>query len=53
MGFGSKKVPDTIGDKKMADLSRRARKVAPPMLSKEASDKRAASAKQRDKAKLS
>ena len=46
-------VPDTIGKKKMDDLSRRARKVAPPMLSKKATDKAAASARQRDKRKLS
>ena len=47
------KVPDTIGAKKMADLSRRARKVAPPMFSPRAIAQRKASAEQREKKGLS
>lgn len=43
------KVPNTIDDKKMADLQRRAQKVAPPMFSREATAKRLASNRQREK----
>jgi hypothetical protein len=47
------KVPNTISDKRMADLSRRARKAAPPTLSKQATDKAAAGALQRKKSRWS
>lgn len=43
------KIPNTISDRQMADLQRRARKVAPPMLSREAIAQRKASALQRQK----
>ena len=42
-------VPNTISNRQMADLQRRARKAAPPMLSKQATDKARASADQRRK----
>lgn len=48
------KVPDTIGDKKMADLSRRARKAdTESMFSKRNVERRLASNKQHDKRNLS
>jgi hypothetical protein len=46
-------VPNTISDKQMADLSRRAEKVAPPMFSNEAVKKRIATGLQKNKANQS
>ena len=43
------KVPNTISDQQMADLRRRAEKVAPPMFSQKAVAQRLASNKQRAK----
>ena len=43
------KVPNTISDRQMADLQRRARKAAPPMLSREAIARAKASKEQREK----
>jgi hypothetical protein len=47
--MASPKVPNTISDRKMADLQRRAQKTAPPMFSREATAKRLASNLQRQK----
>jgi hypothetical protein len=47
---GAPDVPETISDKDMADLQRRAGKAAPPMFSRVAVDKRIASERQRGKA---
>lgn len=44
------KVPNTISDKQMADLQRRAQKAAPPMFSKKAIKQRLNSSDQRKKA---
>ncbi len=44
---------NTIGDKQMADLRRRAEKVSPPMFSAEAVRRRLAAGKQQDKANQS
>lgn len=41
------KVPNTISDRKMADLQRRAQKAAPPMFSRKAVAARKASEQQR------
>ncbi|WP_433368323.1 hypothetical protein ACQPZX_41340 [Actinoplanes sp. CA-142083] len=41
---------NTISDQQMADLQRRAEKVAPPMFSQEAIQRRLHFGKQRDKA---
>jgi hypothetical protein len=46
-------VPNTISDKQMADLSRRAQKSAPPMFSNKAVQQRLASTEQQRKAKSS
>ncbi|WP_436523157.1 hypothetical protein [Actinoplanes sp. HUAS TT8] len=43
-------VPNTITDQQMADLRRRAEKVAPPLLSNEATRRRLASSAQQAKA---
>lgn len=49
--FGSKpRVPNTISDKQMASLSRRAQKAAPSMFSDKAIKHRKASAAQQRKA---
>ena len=47
------KVPNTITDQQMADLRRRAEKVAPPMFSTKAVARRLASNEQQKKARLS
>jgi hypothetical protein len=47
------KVPNTISDAKMADLSRRAQKATPPMFSDEAIKRRLASNDQQRKAQSS
>lgn len=47
------KVPNTISDKQMADIRRRAEKVSPPMFSDEAVRRRLASGRQHDKANQS
>lgn len=44
------KVPNTISDKQMADLKRRAEKAAPPMFSREATRHRLNSTAQQAKA---
>jgi hypothetical protein len=49
----AKSVPNTISDKDMASLRRRAEKVSPPMFSTEAVRRRLASGKQHDKANQS
>ncbi len=44
------RVPNTITDQQMADLRRRAEKVAPPTFSDEAVRRRKAASAQKDKA---
>lgn len=44
------RVPNTIGDRQMADLRRRAEKVAPPLFSDEATRRRLAASAQKSKA---
>lgn len=44
------KVPNTIGDKQLADLQRRAQKASPPMFSREAVRQRLAQQAQQKKA---
>lgn len=44
------RVPNTITDRQMADLRRRAEKVAPPMFSAEATRRRLAASAQKAKA---
>lgn len=51
--FRKTDVPNTISDKQMADLSRRAQKAAPPMFSDKAIRQRKNSMAQRDKAQHS
>lgn len=53
MGLFSPKVPNTISDKKMAELQRRAQKHGEPMFSKKAVRQRLASEKQRGKSRWS
>jgi hypothetical protein len=48
--MGGSKVPNTISDKQMADLSRRAQKAAPPMFSRKAVAQRLNSNAQQAKA---
>jgi hypothetical protein len=48
--MGQSKVPNTISDKQMAALSRRAQKAAPPMFSREAVQRRLSSNAQQAKA---
>jgi hypothetical protein len=47
------KVPSTITDKQMAELRKRAEKVAPPLFSKQAVDQRKHHNKQKYKAEQS
>lgn len=47
------KVPNTISDRKMANLQRRAQQAAPPMFSRQAVAQRKASEQQRRKARQS
>jgi len=47
--MGKPKVPNTISDKKYAELQQRAQKAAPSMFSREAVAKRKASSQQREK----
>jgi hypothetical protein len=47
------KVPNTISDQQMADLRRRAEKVAPPMFSAKSVARRLASNEQQKQARLS
>jgi hypothetical protein len=51
--FSAPKVPNTISDAQMADLSRRAQKAAPPLLSDKATQQRLNSAEQQRKAQSS
>ncbi len=44
------RVPNTITDRQMTDLRRRAEKVAPPMFSREAVSRRLAASAQKAKA---
>jgi len=44
------RVPNTITDRQMADIRRRAEKAAPPMFSAEATRRRLAAAAQKSKA---
>jgi hypothetical protein len=53
MGKNPSNVPNTISDKKMADLRRRAQKSAPPMFSDEAIKRRLAANEQQRKAQSS
>ena len=51
--MSSKRVPNTITDRQMADLRRRAEKVAPPLFSNEAVRRRLAATAQKSKAEQS
>ncbi|GID26826.1 hypothetical protein [Paractinoplanes brasiliensis] len=51
--MSAQRVPNTITDRQMAELRRRAEKVAPPLFSTEATRRRLAASAQQRKADLS